>query len=64
MNIKNIDWQLAKLGDCSVLNAQSQEAAKEAAHIIQSVRNMLGLDADCSAKDIIEVLNEKLNGGN
>lgn len=43
MDIQNALWKLHALGDCSVLDQGSREAAKLAAEVLNTVRNLIDM---------------------
>lgn len=52
MDIQNVLWKLHALGDCSVLEPETREAAKLAADVLNNVRNIANLG---SVEDLVSI---------
>jgi hypothetical protein len=52
MDIQTLLWKLAAIGDCSILDKETREAAKVAGDVLNNTRNLLTLPALADASTI------------
>lgn len=58
MDIQNVLWKLHELGDSTVLDKETRQAAKLSAEVINNMRNMLDLGSGEDLKALVATLHE------
>ncbi|HBO6962792.1 hypothetical protein [Pseudomonas aeruginosa] len=58
MTLKDLFWNLTRVGDCSVLDEQTRDAAKASQLALSEVRNLLDLPATATASELVAAVRQ------
>ena len=63
LTLRDLDWKLNQIGDSSVLDKSVAQAAKDAAHTLAELRNMLEVPADAEPGEILAAVYNRIKEG-
>ncbi|ASJ88817.1 hypothetical protein ACEP6V_20890 [Pseudomonas aeruginosa] len=58
MILKDLFWNLTRVGDCSILDEQTRDAAKASQLALSEVRNLLDLPATASTGELVDAVRQ------
>jgi hypothetical protein len=58
MTLKDLFWNLTRVGDCSILDEQTRDAAKASQLALSEVRNLLDLPATTTTGDLVAAVRQ------
>lgn len=63
LTLRDLDWKLNQIGDCTVMDKTICQAAKDAAHTLAELRNMLDVPADAEPGEILAAVYNRIKEG-